>query len=130
MKELETFKTTIFIRANNSEYNVAFNSAIPRKWNDLQNLISDDLRTYEVASLMAQKEESKQSASIYLLTKESEIAESYISIFEEIFTPDEFEKIKDVVRYIDLDGLREIASAILQSYSSFYESKLKKQFKE
>lgn len=123
MDRLETYKTTIIIRTETEERSVSLNTSIARGWNELSDVIAKEKGDIQDASLLAKRD--KTLAAGLWLTKQAENAKLYINAIQTALTPSEYRKIRDIIEYIDLNGLRTIAVEIINRYTAYYDSQTK-----
>lgn len=123
MDRLETYKTTIIIRTETEERSVSLNTSIARGWNELSDVIAKEKGDIQDASLLAKRD--KTLAAGLWLTKQAENAKLYINAIQTALTPSEYRKIRDIIEYIDLNGLRAIAVEIINRYTAYYDSQTK-----
>lgn len=123
MDRLETYKTTIIIRTETEERSVSLNTSIARGWNELSDVIAKEKGDIQDASLLAKRD--KTLAAGLWLTKQAENAKLYINAIQTALTPGEYRKIRDIIEYIDLNGLRAIAVEIINRYTAYYDSQTK-----
>lgn len=122
MEKVETYKTTLVIRTDTEEIEVNINSSIARGWNELQSVITKELQ--DATELQAVAQVNPKAGAGLFITREVENAKAYIEALRVALNPSEFGKIEPILEYMDIRGLRAIASEILNRYTAYYNERI------
>lgn len=123
MNKIETYKTAIVLKINDSEIELNINTSLARGWKDLQAVIAKEMEDGEQAKKVLQAD--KKAGAGYFITKEVENAQLYIEAIQTALNPSEFEKIADFIEYLDIRALRQIAIEIINRYTAYYDKRVK-----
>lgn len=122
MAKIETYKTVIELKINDKEIDLNINTSLARGWRELQDVISKEMSDADEVKAVLQVD--KKAGAGMFITKEAENAKLYIEAIQTALKPSEYEKIADVIEYIDIQGLRQIAVEIINRYSAYYEQRI------
>lgn len=127
MSKIETYKTTIELKVNDNEIDINVNTSLARGWKELQDVIAKEMADSEEVKAVL-KVDQKAGAALFI-SREAENARLYIEAIQTALNPSEYAKIADIVEYLDIRGLRQIAVEIINRYTAYYEERVK-EFKE
>lgn len=122
MARIETYKTVIELKINDKEIDLNINTSLARGWRELQDVISKEMSDADEIKAVLQVD--KKAGAGMFITREAENAKLYIEAIQTALKPSEYEKIADIVEYIDIQGLRQIAVEIINRYSAYYEQRI------
>lgn len=122
MDKIETYKTTLVIKTENQDFEININSSIARGWDDLQKVITKEIQDADDLQILAQTD--KRASACLFVTREVENAKAYIEALRVALAPSEFAKVEGVLEYMDIRGLRAIATEILSLYTAYYNARL------
>lgn len=127
MSRIETYKTTIVLKINDTEIELNINTSLARGWKELQDVISKEMSDSEEVKSVLQIDQKAGAA--HFITKEAENARLYIGAIQTALNPSEYSKIADIVDYLDIRALRQIAVEIINRYTDYYNKRIE-EFKE
>lgn len=122
MARIETYKTVIELKINDKEIDLNINTSLARGWRELQDVISKEMSDADEIKAVLQVD--KKAGAGMFITREAENAKLYIEAIQTALKPSEYEKIADIIEYIDIQGLRQIAVEIINRYSAYYEQRI------
>ena len=123
MSRIETYRTTIVLQINDAEIELNINTSLARGWKELQDVIAKEMADGEQVKQVLQVDQ-KAGAGLFI-TKEAENAKLYIDAIQTALTPTEYSKIADIIEYMDIRALRQIAIEIINRYTAYYDERVK-----
>ena len=121
-----TFTKTISIETDQGNYEVSFNPSVPRGYLELKEVVEKHITDFEFCRIMAASD--KKNAAVYWISKQVENAEKFISAIHIAIGDQEYAKVEWLLQNISIDSLSEIAAAIMNKYTEYYQEKLKEGF--
>ena len=120
---ITTHIKTISIQTDIGNYDVHFNPSVPAGWEAIQSAIAKHYKDGDMARAVAQKD--KDAGAVYWIQKQAENAEAFIDAIRKSIGDEEFGKVKEILRLIDISDLLQICMSIMASYTEYYQKMLK-----
>lgn len=122
MDMVEIHRKKIIIQTDEGELCISFSPAQPRGYTELMRAVSgfDAMRTEAVQLSKG----NRALAGAFVIDGELKALEAMKEAIRIALTPDEWAKLSAIIDYIDIKGMLEIATALLNSYVLYYNSRL------
>lgn len=119
---VEIHRKEIVINTDEGDIRLSFSPTQPRGYRELIKAVTgfDEMRKEAVQLSKG----NKALAGAFVIDGEMKTLEEIKEALKTALLPAEWEKIAGIVDYIDIRGMLEIATAILNAYTSYYNSRL------
>lgn len=119
---IEIHRKDIVISTDEGDIRILFSPTQPRGYRALMKAVTDFGAMREEAIQLSKGD--KALAGAFIIDGEMKTLTDIKEALRETLLPAEWEKIAGIVDYIDIRGMLEIATAILNSYTAYYNSRL------
>lgn len=125
---INIYRKEIILNTSDGDIHIFFSGAQPRGYTALMDAVRSFEKMREEAIGLSKGD--KSLAGAFVIDGEMRCLEEMKSAIQAALLPSEWEKISGIVDYIDISGMLEITSGILNAYIEFYNNRLKEGLEE